>query len=68
MYNTYIRPLLVQACTADYALSRVVQIATQLLITRTVICLTTAQFKSVIFTVGLRLVQYCEHLYSRDVE
>jgi hypothetical protein len=36
------------ACTADYALSRVVQIATQLLITRTVICLTTAQFKSVI--------------------
>jgi hypothetical protein len=26
MYNTYIRPLLVQARTADYALSRVVQV------------------------------------------
>jgi hypothetical protein len=25
MYNTYIRPLLAQARTADYALSRVVQ-------------------------------------------
>jgi hypothetical protein len=30
MYNTYIRHLLVQARTADYALSRVVQIATQI--------------------------------------
>jgi hypothetical protein len=29
MYNTYIRPLLVQTRTADYALSRVVQFATQ---------------------------------------
>jgi hypothetical protein len=29
MYNTYIRPLLVQARTADYALSRIVQVATQ---------------------------------------
>jgi hypothetical protein len=28
MYNTYIRPLLVQARTADYALSRAVQVAT----------------------------------------
>jgi hypothetical protein len=31
MYNTCIRPLLVQARTADYALSRVVQVATQFL-------------------------------------
>jgi hypothetical protein len=29
MYDTYIRPLSVQARTADYALSRVVHVATQ---------------------------------------
>jgi hypothetical protein len=29
MYSTYIRPLLVQARTSDYALSRVAQVATQ---------------------------------------
>jgi hypothetical protein len=29
MYNTYIRSLLVQASTSDYALSGVVQFATQ---------------------------------------
>jgi hypothetical protein len=28
MYSTYIRPLSVQARTADYALSRVAQVAT----------------------------------------
>jgi hypothetical protein len=28
MYNTYIKPLLVQARTADYALSGVAQVAT----------------------------------------
>jgi hypothetical protein len=29
MYNAYIRPPLAQAHTADYALSKVVQVATQ---------------------------------------
>jgi hypothetical protein len=66
IFTTYTRPLSVQA---QY--SRSCPIISRFfynssLVTWTVVCLTTAKFKSLIFCVEVRLVKCCEHLHYHD--
>jgi hypothetical protein len=67
MYNTYIRPLLVQVPYSRLCPIKGSSGCNTSLITSVVLRLTTAKFKSFIFSDVLRLVQYCDHVYSRDV-